>query len=150
MRLSHIAIIVLVAFTLKGKVGLSEAVPTHQDKFITPITITLFSADALLRTVDGLSTVHNLGDKCKCFKEINPIAPHSDSALKQAAFQAGMLATVYGAAWTFHHYHHDKIASTIMMLDIGSEAFAVQGNMRAVSNNSRTIGKPLTNKTTIR
>lgn len=146
MRLSNIAIIGLVAFTLKGKVGSAQEHKPDQPKLITPFTLSLFSADALLRGIDGYTTVKNLGNSCACVHETNPMAPHSASVGKQVAFQAGALAATYGTAWLLNHYHHPKLARSVLMLDVANEARSVVGNYRVDTSVNYVNGKQLSNK----
>jgi len=147
MRLSHIAIIGLVAFTLKGKVGSAqEHKPDQPAKLITPFTLSLFSADALLRSLDGYTTVKNLGNSCACVHETNPMAPHSASVGKQILFQSSALAATYGTAWLLNHYHHPKLARVILMIDVANEARSVVGNYRVDTSANYVTGKQLSNK----
>lgn len=146
MRLSHIALLGLVAITLKGKVGSAqEHKPDQPAKLITPFTLTLFSADAVLRTLDGYTTVKNLGNSCACIYETNPMAPHSASVGKQVAFQAGALAATYGTAWLLRHYHHPKLARVVLMLDVANEARSVVGNYKVDTSTKYVTGKQLSN-----
>jgi len=148
MKLSHLIIIGLVAFTLKGKVGLAqEHKPDQPTKLITPLTLSLFSADAVLRSLDGYTTVKNLGNPCKCVHETNPLAPHSASVGKQVAFQAGALAATYGTAWLLNHYHHPKLARVVLMIDVANEARSVVGNYRVDTSSNYVTGKQLSNNT---
>jgi hypothetical protein len=98
------------------------------EPFTTKFTIALFSADATLRAIDGYSTVKLLNDPCRCFKESDPIAPKGGSIAAEAGFQAGALAAVYGGAWLLNRHGHHKLARTLLMVDIGSEGYAVGRN----------------------
>lgn len=123
MRLTSLAISALATTT-----AFSQAKPNQAPKAITPFTINLFSADAMLRVMDGYTTVNNLNDPCHCIHETNPLAPHSGSIGKQIAFQASALAITTGTAWLANKYHHPKIAHAIMMIDIANETRSVIGN----------------------
>jgi len=139
--------IALVAtFTLHGKVGQAQAKPTQTEKFITPFTISLFSADATLRMLDGYTTVSLLNNPCKCAHETNPMAPHSGSVAHQVMFQAGALAATTGTAWLLHHYHHEKLSKIVLMLDIGNESRSVIGNYMIDTSANHVTGTQLTNK----
>lgn len=140
MRLTSLVIIALASTT-----AFSQAKPNQAPKAITPFTITLFSADAMLRVIDGYTTVNNLNDKCHCIHENNPLAPHSGSIGKQIAFQASALALTTGTAWLANRYHHPKIARAIMMIDIANETRSVVGNYQVnhIANGKGT--KLLTN-----
>ena len=146
MRLTSLATIALVAFTLQGKVGQAQAKPSQPEKFITPFNITLFSADATLRMLDGYTTVNLLNNPCKCAHETNPLAPHSGSIGKQVAFQAGALAATTGTAWLLHHYHHEKLSKIILMIDIGNESRSIIGNYMVDTSANHVTGTQLTNK----
>ena len=148
MRLTSLATIALIAtFTLHGKVGLAqEHKPDQPAKLITPFTLSLFSADALLRGIDGYTTVKNLGNPCKCIHETNPMAPHSASVGQQVAFQAGALAATYGTAWLLNRYHHPKLARIVLMIDVANEARSVVGNYRVDTSANHVTGKQLSNK----
>lgn len=147
MRLTSLATIALVAtFTLHGKVGSAqEHGPDQPTKLITPFTLSLFSADALLRGIDGYTTVKNLGNPCKCIHETNPMAPHSASVGKQILFQGSALAATYGTAWLLNHYHHPKLARVVLMIDAANEARSVVGNYRVDTSANYVTGKQLSN-----
>src|SRR5882757_8568545 len=140
MRLTYIGIIALASTT-----AFSQAKPNQAPKAITPFTITLFSADATLRMLDGYTTVNNLNDPCHCIHETNPMAPPSASVGKQVAFQAGALAATYGTAWLLNHYHHEKLARIVLILDVANEARSVVGNYRVDTSTNHVIGKQLSN-----
>jgi hypothetical protein len=142
MRLTYIGIIALATTT-----ACAQAKPNQAPKAITPFTISLFSADALLRVMDGYTTVTNLNDPCKCIHETNPLAPHSGSVGKQIAFQASALAVATGSAWLLNHYHHPKIARAIMTIDVANETRSLIGNVTVnhIDNVNHTV---LSNKLT--
>lgn len=136
-----IAITILMGTTA---VGFSQAIPGSSKPFINKFNIMLFSADSLLRTMDGYTTVNNLNDPCHCIHETNPLAPHNGSIGKQIAFQASALAITTGTVWTFNHYHHPKIARAIMMIDIANETRSVVGNY-GVNHATNVTGTKLSN-----
>jgi hypothetical protein len=98
------------------------------DHFVTKFTVTLFTADAVVRSLDGYSTLKNLSNPCRCFHESNPIAPKGSSVAAEAGFQAGALALTYGSAWLLNKHHHPKMARAVMMFDIGAESYYVGRN----------------------
>lgn len=82
-----------------------------------------------LRSLDTKSTHDLLSNPCHCFKESDPIAPHTGNYAALIAFQAGTTAAmVYGHNLLVNH-GHPKLARTILLIDIGSEAYAVGHNM---------------------
>jgi len=113
----------------------AKTVPVQKkDNFNTKFVIALFSADATVRALDGYSTVKLLNDPCRCFHESDPIAPKGGSIAAEAAFQAGALAAVYGGAWLLNRHHHTKMARALLLIDIGSESYAVGRNFTRTRN----------------
>lgn len=128
MKLIKVAI-VLTWFTLGLIVGNAQEINTRKpDHFVTKFTVTLFTADAVVRSLDGYSTLKNLSNPCRCFHESNPIAPKGSSVAAEAGFQAGALALTYGSAWLLNKHHHPKMARAVMMFDIGAESYYVGRN----------------------
>jgi len=121
----------------------AKMIPVQKkDPFVTKFTIALFSADATVRALDGYSTVKLLNDPCRCFHESDPIAPKGGSIAATAAFQAGALAAVYGGAWLLNRHHHAKMARALLMIDIGSESYAVGRNFTR-TRDIAPVGTPL-------
>jgi hypothetical protein len=83
--------------------------------FLTKTTIALFSADALVRTLDADSTLRNLNNPCKCFVE-SGIGFRSAPA--QYSYSLGFVALEYGASYLLHRMHHDRLAILIPAYDL--------------------------------
>src|SRR5882762_9256921 len=121
----------------------AKTVPVQKSEtFNTRLVIALFSADATVRALDGYSTIKLLNDPCRCFHESDPIAPKGGSIAATAAFQAGALAAVYGGAWLLNRHHHAKMARALLMIDIGSESYAVGRNFTR-TRDIAPVGTPL-------
>jgi hypothetical protein len=90
----------------------------------------LFSADATLRVMDANTTYNLLNDPCHCFQERDPIAPKGKGMVQISAFQASAGASVINLASFLKARGHRKLAYTVLLVDIGSEIWAVQNNMR--------------------
>lgn len=100
---------------------------------VDKLTVTLFTADCLLRGLDAYSTHRLLSDPCKCFGERDPIAPHTPNWGAQIGFQAGMFALVTGSAYMLNRHHHERWAKAVLFLDLASEGIAVGNNLHLAS-----------------
>jgi hypothetical protein len=120
---------VIASFFLLGAIIGQSQETRKPENFNTKFVIALFSADATVRALDGYTTVKLLNDPCRCYHESDPIAPKGGSIAAAAAFQAGALAAVYGGAWILNKHHHTKMARALLLIDIGSESYAVGRNM---------------------
>jgi len=90
----------------------------------------LWIVDMGLRTGDAITTHNFLTHPCKCFKELDPIAPHTGGWGEQFAFQYGAgMAVGIGSRW-LERRGHKKLARTLLVVDIASEVWAVQNNLR--------------------
>jgi hypothetical protein len=90
----------------------------------------LLATDAILRVGDGITTSLLLNDPCRCYYEVDPIAPKGGRWWEVYGFQAaaeGSLTT--GSRWLSAR-HHKKLARTAMILSIGGEVWAMQLNVR--------------------
>jgi hypothetical protein len=83
--------------------------------FLTKTTIALFSADALVRTMDAASTVRNLNNPCKCFVETGVGSKH---VLPEYGYSLAVPALAFGVGYWAHKHHH-------RYLETGSKLFAV-------------------------
>ena len=102
------------------------------EPFNTKFVITLWSADAALRAMDGRTTSSILNHPCRCGHELDPIAPRTGSPLAQSLFQASALVGVYASAYLLNKHGHRKLARWVLALDVTSESIAMQNNIRAL------------------
>jgi hypothetical protein len=127
------AIITLVlSTTVLGAQALPDA-PKPSNKLDRTLILLDFGA----RTADLVSTRNFLNNPCKCIHEVDPIAPHTASLGPQLAFQYGMFGLVTGGSQLLRKHHHTKLATALLMWDIGDEVYAVQSNVRV--NNDHGI-----------
>jgi len=90
----------------------------------------LWAVDMGLRTGDAITTHQFLTHPCKCFHEVDPIAPKSGGWGEQFAFQYGAgMAVGISSRW-LERRGHRKLARTLLVVDIASEVWAVQNNLR--------------------
>lgn len=101
--------------------------PTNPKPFFTKTNIALFSADALVRSLDAASTNQNVFNPCKCFKEDN-VSFATGTKAGTWAFSEGMVALNIGAAYALHRMHHDKLAKLVPMIDIAYDLPAAVHN----------------------
>lgn len=88
----------------------------------------LYRTDTLLRIGDSITTHLFLHNPCKCFYEVDPIAPSDGKWTSIFLFQA----TASSAIWSSHNlliaHGHRRIARLVILADIISESYAVGHN----------------------
>lgn len=86
--------------------------------FFDRTNLALFSADALVRSLDAQSTRKVLTDPCKCFVETSLPPEIVQSTPRMYGYSIGVAAAVMGGAYLAHRTHHHRIERLIPMLDI--------------------------------
>ena len=123
-------------------IGLAQAQAVQvqpTEPFSTKFLITLWSADAALRAVDGWTTSSILNHPCKCGHELDPIAPRTGDPLSQSFFQISALAGVYASAYLLNKHGHRKLARWFLAADVTSESIALENNIRALHREDRQL-----------
>lgn len=130
MFIKSVAIIALTA-----TVGMAqEAKPQPKPHvFFDRYNVVLFSADALVRTLDAQSTRSFMTNKCKCLEEANLPKSIAGSTSKMYAYSLGVSAGVMGLSYLAHKTHHHKLERFIPMVDAGYDLSAVIGNYHNIS-----------------
>jgi hypothetical protein len=95
--------------------------------FFDKQNVVLFSADALVRTLDAESTRANLTNTCKCFTEQNT-AWASGTTAGQYAYSLGFSASMMGLSYLAHRTGHHRIEKLIPAYDIAYDGHAVIHN----------------------
>jgi hypothetical protein len=113
-----------------------EPQPFHADKTLKA----LWLADSATRLGDGITTYLMLSNKCRCIHEVDPIAPHSSNIGKITAFQAGIAVGLHVGSMELEKHHHDKLAKTMLLIDIGSESGAIVNNSLLIEN-AKGVGR---------
>jgi hypothetical protein len=132
-----IFMIIVVIFGLAALTAHSQELPDHPKPSIVKRAITyttsndhyLLAMDGTLRTMDAKSTHDLLSNSCHCFKEDDPIAPHTGNYAAQALFQGGMMALVTFGHYELAKHNHPRWARALVLGDIASESYAVGHNM---------------------
>lgn len=129
----------LIALALTAT-ALAQDAP--KPKFFTPTTIALFSAEALVRSLDAQSTTANLTNPCRCYKEdqISFVTNHGEAATY--AYSLGVVAGVMGASYLAHRLHHDRIANLLPLIDIAFDSSAVAHNYAIAGRSAAPTNKP--------
>ena len=131
----------LVLFILFSIIHLAANAQEH--KFNNKTTIVLFSADALVRTLDAASTRANLTNPCKCFTESNT-AWASGTTPGQYAYSLGYVGVEYGLAYLAHRRGWHRLERAIPSIDIVYDGRAMMHNY-AISNPQKiapVVGTP--------
>jgi len=98
-------------------------------RFLT-VDHALIASDGALRILDTYTSVKAFTDPCHCLHESDPLSPGSGKVLPTVAFQAGMFVLVSGGSVLLKHHHHPRLARALLILDNGSEGYAVVNNFR--------------------
>lgn len=110
----------------------------------------LYATDGTLRVGDAVTTYRLLADPCKCFREVDPIAPKGSNPVAIALFQASALMAITQAHNLLIVHGHKKLAHILLWADVASEAIAVGHNASLTPNSSRVAalpkGSPITYK----
>jgi hypothetical protein len=112
---------VLAVATLHG-----QALPDHPKP--RTVDFALYAADVTVRSLDIASTHKLLADPCHCYKELDPVAPHTANPAILTAFQYGAAAGIIFGTRYFERHGHKRIARALLIADIVSESVAVGRN----------------------
>lgn len=110
-----------------------EAKPVKPHVFFDKYNVALFSADALVRSLDAQSTRSFMTNKCACMTEKNLPLPLAKSTAGMYAYSLGVSASVMGLSYLAHKTHHHKLERLIPMVDAGYDLTAVIGNYKNIS-----------------
>jgi hypothetical protein len=122
---SHYSLI-SVALLISTSLFAQEKPKTHN--FFDKENITLFSADALVRSLDAQSTRRMLSNPCHCFEEKQLPKAIANSTPTMYAYSLGFSAGMMGLSYLAHKTHHHKIERLIPMIDIVLDGSAVGHN----------------------
>lgn len=106
--------------------------------------LALAGADLGLRTLDIYTSNRAFRDPCKCYYEVDPIAPTSTKGI--IAFQLGAFALGQVARYELEKHHHRKLAK-LLAIDVTSEAEAVSRNYYNLANHPRSTNAINNNQT---
>jgi hypothetical protein len=93
--------------------------PFHHKKEIAVVALHL---------ADAITTHEALSNPCHCFREENPLAPHSGSWGTQIGFHMGIAGLAIGGAYWFRHHGVPKYGNFVLWESIGIESAAVTSN----------------------
>lgn len=96
--------------------------------FLDRTNLALFSADALVRSLDAQSTRMRLTDPCKCYHEDQLPPVIVQSTPRMVAYSLTVAAVVEGAAYLAHRTGHHRIERLIPLLDIAGDGSTVTKN----------------------
>lgn len=105
----------------------------------------LYAADMTIRALDFKTTRDFMRSPCRCFTEMDPIAPHTSAIGPQAAFQFGLSAAVILGSRELAKHHHPRWARALLIVDIVDESIAVGNNLQLHSQPVR-VAPPLHQK----
>lgn len=115
---------ILCALTLTAA---SQEPTIKPERFFNRTNLTLFSADALARTLDAQSTRRFLDAPCKCYQEaVIPFA--TGSSVGTYVYSYGVVAGLIGTSYLFHHLGHHRLEHLPQMIDIVVETPAIVSN----------------------
>ena len=127
----------IIAFTLllPAFVSAQTTEPTAQKPhvFFDKTNMTLFSADALVRSLDAQTTRSFMTNPCKCMVEANLSNAIASSTPRMYAYSLGVSAGVVALSYIAHRTHHHKIERLIPMIDIAYDGQAVIRNYKGIS-----------------
>lgn len=108
----------------------AQATPTTKQPhvFFDRYNVALFSADALVRSLDAQSTRSFMTNPCHCMSETTLPDSIAGSTPKMYAYSLGVSAGVVGLTYLAHKTGHHKIERIIPMVDIGYSVRNVSGN----------------------
>jgi hypothetical protein len=121
--MKYLAIVMLLTSSLAAQ-------ETSKHKFMDKQNIALFSADALVRTLDWQSTTKFMHDPCHCYVEDylpNSIAGNSPVML---VYSLGVSTSIMGLSYLAHRTGHHKIERLIPVGDVVYDGRLVVGNYR--------------------
>ncbi len=125
----------LIVLTLTTLCVAQEPVHAFNDR----TNLALFSADALVRTLDAQSTRMRLTDPCRCYHEDHTPTISSTSA-GQYAYSLGITAGLVGLSYLAHKTGHHRIERLIPAIDIVHDGRAVAGNYTIAAPSAVTKG----------
>jgi len=138
MAVLAVLVVMLAGHVLAQSVTQPASLPDAPRRVIT-VNRALYSADLTLRLMDTVTTHSFLNDSCACFHEANPISPSSQGWSHIAAFQSAAFGVVAGGSSRLGR-RHPRLARTALILDIASEIYAVQNNLR---RSNAVAGQPV-------
>lgn len=89
---------------------------------------------------DILTTREFMLDPCRCFHEVNPIAPHTPSWGPLLAYHGAWVVTNTYVTYKLEKHHHKLLARELRSVQIGVEVKAFTSNQIAV-NRIRSVKK---------
>jgi hypothetical protein len=119
----------LIVFALATFAGAQET-PAKPHAFLDRTNLALFSADALVRSLDAESTRAFMTASCRCFKEeVLPVAIAS-STPRMYAYSLGVAGAMVGAAYLAHRTGHHRLERLIPAGDAAFDSRYVVQNWR--------------------
>lgn len=88
----------------------------------------LYRFDSLLRVGDSVTTHMFLHDPCKCFVEVDPVAPNDGRWTSIMVFQTASSSAIWSSHNLLITHGHRRIARMVLLADIISESYAVGHN----------------------
>lgn len=147
-KLTTLTLMALMPLTVIG-----QAKPTvkPEHNFFDKYNVVLFSADALVRSLDAKTTRDFMTNPCKCMKENNLPDAIVSSTPRMYAYSLGVSAGIIGLSYLAHRTHHHRIERLIPLLDATYDGREVINNIQHINQTDKLYSnKPLTpNPTTV-
>ena len=106
----------------------AQELPHKEHAFFDKTNLALFSADALVRSLDAQSTRSFETNNCRCISEKYLPQAIVSSSPKMYSYSLGMTGLVIGAAYVAHKTGHHRIERLVTMVDIAQDGRDVAGN----------------------
>jgi hypothetical protein len=91
------------------------------EPFFSKTNVALFTADALVRSLDAESTRRNLTNPCHCFVEDNTPAI-SAKTWSEYTYSLGVTSGIVAMSYLAHRTGHHRIEKLLPMLDVAYDA----------------------------
>lgn len=119
----------------------AQNAPEKPHRFFDKTNIALFSADALVRTLDAQSTRAFETNPCKCFHEEYLPDSIAKSTPKMYGYSLAVSGALIGVAYLAHRTHHHRIERLIPIADIGYDGRLVVNNWMLTAPLPPVVGK---------
>lgn len=130
-----------------GMVAHAQAIESgarHPHQFFDRTNLALFSADALVRTMDAHSTRSMLTNPCKCYVEDNLPLAIAQSTPRMYGYSLGVSGGVMLGAWLAHKRGWHRLERILPMIDIVYDGKDVGNNLTLPGPTSGGGGRVVT------
>lgn len=132
--MKHLAIALLISGVAAAQ---EPAKPKPVHAFLDKTNLALFSADALVRSLDAQSTRAKLTNPCHCFYENQLPSWIAGSTPRMYTYSLAVTGAVVGGAWILHKTRHHKLERLLPIADTAWDGGLV------ICNWSHEAPKPL-------